>query len=175
MGLQKMFQRNGDNVAVEVEPYEKICREMNDTGKLLALYTRDGHFLVDQFGKYKDIDKIDPEEAFYLAMNLNFVYSFSNSVKLGIYNQSGTELMSPELASFKLVYHMDEDSVIHTGGVGDVPKVNLKDYEHGILLIRLKNPREWQVPAAGMVRVNLQVSLIFNQRELENFLLKVPI
>lgn len=170
MGLEKLFYRTRNKkVVVEDEPHQIICQNMSEAGRFFALYSKDGQYLVDHFGRFAEDCLFKPDEAFYLVVNLNFVQSFYNCAQMGIYNFRGTELISPELVSFKLVHHLTAGEVIQTS------QINLEDYSNEILLTRLKKPKEWKIPVEGLIRINLQVSLIFNPVEIENFLLKIPI
>lgn len=175
MGLFRMAQKtDGGSVAME-NPQKKIIDEMTGEGRIFALFSREGEFLVDHFGK-TSIDKIDfLAQSFYLAMNLNFIQDFGNTVKLGLCNTTGTELLSPDWASLKLAYHLPDDVIVHTNSKDRGSKINLKDYEGGIMLVLLKMPRQWTMPAEGQLRLKLQASLTFNPLELETFLLKLNI
>lgn len=176
MGLQKLFYRTHSKETVtEEEPHEIISQNMSESGRFFALYSKKGQYLVDHFGKLAEANYFNLDEAFYLVMNLNFVHSFYNCAQMGIYNFPGTELISPELASFKLVHHLKEGALIEAGSKSKGLGIDLHEYAHDVLLARIKKPKEWKKPAEGLLRVHLQVSLIFNPLEIESFLLKIPL
>lgn len=176
MGLFRMTQKTdgGSSVAME-NPQKKIIDEMTGEGRIFALFSKEGQFLVDHFGK-TSVNRFDFQaQSFYLAMNLNFVQDFGNTVKIGLCNPTGTELLSPDWASLKLAYHLPDDVVVHTNSKDQGSKISLKDYEEGIMLVLLKMPKQWTMPAEGQLRLKLQASLTFNPFELETFLLKLSI
>lgn len=159
---------------VTESPHKKICAQMAEDGKIFALYSKDGEFVVDHFGQPGE-GKVDLVQPFYLAMNLNFIHYFGNRVQMGLYCPKGLEMLSPAQASFKPVYQLGEDAVIHTNSKEKGQKVNLTDYEQGVLLMLLRLPKEWQVPSTGQLRVKLQSSLLFNPTDMDTFLLKLSI
>ena len=174
MGLFRPAPKSEPPREVLESPHKKICHDMAEDSKLFALYSKEGTMLVDHFGKSSG-GGLDVTQPFYLAMNLNFVQYFSNSVKVGVYNTNGLEMLSPNLASFKPVYHLGEDAVIYTNSKEKGFKVSMNDYEKGILVMLLKLPKEWNIASNGQLRVKLQSSLLFNPTEMDTFLLKMAV
>lgn len=170
MGLFKLFQKRESSVVVQEKPHEKVYKQMTDEGRLIGLFAKDGEFLTDQLGESR-VD-VRVENTFYLAMNLNFVESFYNTVQVGVYD-SGDELVSAHPKLYKLAYHLGDDLVVETNSKGTGPKVNVADYEKGILLTMLKLPQDWRLPENGQILVKVQASMIFNPGELESYILKL--
>lgn len=177
MGLFRTTPKSvpkSETKVVTESPHKKICAQMAEDSKIFALYSKDGELAVDHFGRAGG-GRVNVAEAFYLAMNLNFIHYFGNRVQVGLYCPQGLEMLSPTQASFKPVYQLGEDAVVHTNSKEKGFKVNLTDYEQGILLMTLRLPKEWSLPDAGQLRVKLQSSLLFNPTEMDTFLLKLSI
>lgn len=171
MGYFKLFQkRESSVVVVQEKPHEKIYKQMADEGRLIGLFSKTGEFLIDQLGEFRA--EVVVENAFYLAVNLNFVESFYNTVQFDVYDSGhGSISANPQL--YKLAYHLGDDLVVETNSKGRGPRVNIADYENGILLTMLKIPKGWSLPKDGQIQVKVQASMIFNPGELETYILKL--
>lgn len=173
MGIFSVAPKGGNRVSVE-SPQQKISHEMSSKGHILALFSKEGRFLTDHMGKGVEASGSEQiADGFYLAMNLNFVLNFGNSLKMGLYDPSGVTLVSTQLASLKMLHQFGDDAVVHTNSKTSGNKVGVADYDEGILITLLKLPKGWGLPEEGQLKVKLQSTMIFNPLEMETFLLRV--
>lgn len=173
MGIFNVTPKRESSVVAE-SPQQKITREMAKEGHILSLYAKDGRFLTDHLGNNGEGVGVQTISAgFYVAMNLNFVQNFGNVLKIGLYDPTGVNLVSPRQASIKLLHQFGEDAVVHTNSKVNGHKVSLSDYDGGVLVTLLKLPKDWDLPQEGQLKVKLQSTMIFNPLEMETFMLRV--
>lgn len=152
------------------DPYKMIVNDMVKENIVFGLFSKNGDFITDHFKKEDSEVLFSLTDSYYLAMNLNFVEKFSNTIRAKIHDTNGFEQLSSE-ATFRWLYHKEEEEIISLNSKAKGVKIDPKDYDEGILLLLLKFPKEWRFFKRGQVRIDIESSLIYNPGELEQFVI----
>jgi hypothetical protein len=141
-GQGSEFQWIHDNIQVmpmDETPLIIIRNDMANNNRLFAIYSENGSFIADASNE-GPTPTLSMNTIYILAVNLNMLHIFKNTIHADFYDTSGVQLEKSDILRIKIVRDKQFSDTLKVQGICDGEPIDLTSFPEGIALIHFRTP-----------------------------------